>query len=157
MKAAKFWETKTLGEMSHDEWEAICDGCARCCLIKLEDCDDGTVYFTDIACKLLNVKTCRCTDYPKRVKRVPSCVQLSPERIADLWMMPPSCSYRRMAEGRGLADWHHLICGNRDEVHHQKWSVKEQVTSENLLLGDEDLEDRLVDWPVLDQPVAKKK
>lgn len=152
----RFWETKRLDEMTEPEWEAICDGCARCCLAKLEDEDDGTVYYTDVACKLLDLELCRCRDYANRTSAVPGCIALSPQALDDLWMMPPSCSYRRLAEGRGLPDWHHLLSGDAQTVHAQDWSIKAAAIAETALPESVDLEDRLVEWPVLDEPVPQR-
>ena len=148
--SARFWETVPLAEMSLEQWEALCDGCGKCCLIKLEDEDDGLVYFTDVACALLDLASCRCFDYPNRTKRVPACIRLSPEHLDDLWMMPPSCAYRRLHEGRGLPDWHHLVCGRADQVHIQGCSIAGRAVSETALAKDAELEDRLVSWPAIE-------
>lgn len=155
MSGEKFWETKSLGDMDDRQWEALCDGCARCCLIKLEDEQDGTVYYTDVACALLDLGTCRCTDYTHRQERVSSCVRLSRDRIDDLWMMPPSCAYRRIAEGRGLPDWHHLISGDNQSVLRSGWSIQNMAASETSLPEEPDWEERLAEWPVLDAPATR--
>jgi uncharacterized cysteine cluster protein YcgN (CxxCxxCC family) len=150
MAARRFWEEKPLVAFTPEEWEAVCDGCAKCCLVKLEDADEpDTVYFTDVACRLLDLGACRCRDYANRTRRVPGCVRLSPDRLDLLAAMPPSCAYRRLAEGRGLPDWHHLVSGDRDAVHAAGRSVRGRAVSEAA--GDADaLEDRLVDWPFTD-------
>ena len=146
----RFWEQQPLWAFSPEEWEAVCDGCAKCCLVKLEDeSDPDTVYFTDVACRLLDLETCRCTDYANRTARVPGCAQLSPARLDLLGLMPPSCAYRRLAEGRGLPDWHHLVSGSRATIHTAGRSVKGRVVAETAIDAD-DLEDRLVDWPLDD-------
>lgn len=147
----RFWETKTLTEMTRSQWEALCDGCAKCCLIKLEDEDDGQVYFTDVACALLDLNGCRCRDYPNRTKRVTACIKLSRDRIDDLWMMPPSCSYRRLHEGRGLPAWHHLISGDAQQVHAEGHSIAGRAFSETDIDDEAALEDRLVSWPALER------
>ena len=142
-----FWERKRLSAFGPEEWEATCDGCAKCCLVKLENEDEpGVVYFTDVACRLLDPATCRCTDYANRTKRVPGCAGLSPNRLDLLALMPPSCAYRRLAEGRGLPDWHHLVSGTPNTIHAARRSVMGRVVSETEFAL-EDLEDRLVDWP----------
>ena len=146
MDRRPYWQRKALAEMTTAEWEALCDGCGRCCLIKLEDPDDGEIVHTNVACHLLNEKTCRCRDYPNRKARVPDCVQLSPENIAGLNFMPPSCAYRRLAEGRDLAWWHPLVSGDPDSVHEAGISVRGRVICETEV-PDEDLEDHIVEWP----------
>lgn len=146
----RFWEQKPLWAFSPEEWEAACDGCAKCCLVKLEDeAEPETVYFTDVACRLLDRSTCRCTDYPNRVARVPGCVALSPARLELLGLMPPSCAYRRLAEGRGLPAWHRLVSGSPETIHASGHSVRGRVVAETEVAPD-DLEDRLVDWPLDD-------
>ena len=142
-----FWQTKTLGEMSREEWESLCDGCAKCCLLKLQDADTERVDYTDVACRLLDIGRCRCTDYANRHRRVPDCVRLAPERLDEItgWM-PSTCAYRLLAEGRDLPDWHPLVSGDPESVHRAGISVRGRVVREPGL-SDEDLEDHIVDWP----------
>ena len=148
--ARPFWQAKPLWAFSAEEWEAVCDGCAKCCLVKLEDeAEPETVYFTDVACRLLDLATCRCTDYANRTERVPGCAKLAPDRLDLLAVMPPSCAYRRLAEGRGLPDWHPLVSGEPTAIHRAGRSVEGRVTSETEIDPDE-LEDHLVDWPYRD-------
>ena len=144
-QARPFWETKALTEMSVEEWESLCDGCARCCLIKLEDEDTGDIETTNIVCHLLDQDLCRCTDYVNRTKRVPTCIKLTPGNVGAIKWMPTSCAYRRLAEGRGLATWHPLVSKDLDSVHHAGISVKGKVISEEGI-ADEDLEDYLAIW-----------
>src|SRR3546814_7313394 len=116
LRKPPFWQTKSLAEMTAAEWESLCDGCGRCCLLKLEDPDDGALAHTDIACHLLDLESCRCGNYARRCEFVPDCVQLSPANIGQLHFMPTTCAYRRLAEGRGLAWWPQIgraSCGGR--------------------------------------------
>ena len=144
MEEAPYWRTKTLEEMTRAEWEALCDGCARCCLIKLEDDDTGEIAYTDIACRLLDIGTCRCTRYRKRLRLVPQCVELTPEEVRKLDWLPSTCAYRLVAEGRDLAWWHPLVSGDPETVHKAGISVRGRVVPERR--GD-DPEDRVVTWP----------
>ena len=147
MRRARFWETIPLAEMTTEEWEAVCDGCAKCCLVKLEDARDGAVYFTDVHCFLLDGASCRCDDYVNRSLRVPDCVVLTPAGLAEVHYLPTSCSYRRLADGRGLAAWHPLVAGDAAAVHRAGLSVRGRSRSEAEVPA-ERLEDHLVDWPV---------
>ena len=125
-----FWKRKSLAEMTTKEWESLCDGCALCCLQKMEDEETGDVYFTDIACRLLDTETCRCTDYAARSKLVSDCLVLSVDDPDAFHWLPGSCAYRRLAEGKGLPDWHPLITGNPDSVHEAGISAKGKMVSE---------------------------
>lgn len=139
-----FWKRKPLDEMTRPEWESLCDGCARCCLIKLEDAETGDIAYTDIACRLLDLGTCRCADYLHRKSKVPDCVKLTPDKIDDLRWMPSTCAYRLIAEGKDLAWWHPLVSGDPDTIHQAGVSVRNRVVPEER--GD-DSEDRIVTWP----------
>ena len=141
---APFWESKTLEEMSPEEWESLCDGCGRCCLHKLRDEDTGRLSFTNVACRLLDLNSCRCGDYANRRLRVPDCVHLTPSEVAAVDWLPPSCAYRRLAEGRGLAWWHPLVSGDPETVHRAGVSVQGRAVSERHAGP---LEHHIVDWP----------
>lgn len=128
--ARPYWETKRLEDMNREEWEALCDGCARCCLIKLEDDDTSEIHLTRLSCKLLHVKSCRCSKYEQRFELMSDCVAITPEKIAQIRWLPVSCAYRRLQEGRGLAWWHPLISGDPETVHQAGISVKSFAMSE---------------------------
>ena len=145
MNKHPFWETKTLEEMTEREWESLCDGCARCCTLKLEDSDTGEVHFTSAVCKLLDQESCRCKRYSNRHELVPDCVQMNPGNIANLGFMPKSCAYRRLSEGRGLAWWHPLISGTKKTMHEAGISVLGKVISEESVHPD-DLENYVIRW-----------
>jgi len=126
-----FWKRKSLAEMNRDEWESLCDGCALCCLQKLEDEDTGDIYFTDIACRLLDTDSCRCTDYAARAKLVASCLVLSADKPEAFRWLPATCAYRLLAAGADLPDWHPLVTGDPDSVHDAGISAREKCISEN--------------------------
>lgn len=142
-----FWKTKPLSAMSQPEWESLCDGCGRCCLMKLEDEDTGDIWYTDIACALLDRKACRCTDYQNRTARVPDCVALKPERIGDLAWLPPTCAYRLIDEGADLYWWHPLVSGDPQTVHSAGISVRGRTVRE-IDVAEDELEDHIVMWPL---------
>lgn len=130
MSAAQpFWE-RPLEALSREEWEALCDGCGQCCLHKVEDEDTGAVYHTNVACKLLDLQTARCSDYANRRKFVPDCLRLTAEVAATASWLPETCAYRRRAEGLPLPDWHYLLSGDREAVHTAGVSVRGKVISE---------------------------
>jgi uncharacterized cysteine cluster protein YcgN (CxxCxxCC family) len=125
-----FWRTKTLDEMTPSEWERLCDGCGRCCLVKLEDEDTGDIYLTRLACGLLDIKSCRCSDYENRQKKMPDCISITPEQVRTLSWLPPTCAYRMVEEGRDLQWWHPLVSGTFETVHEAGISVRGKVRSE---------------------------
>ncbi len=142
--ALPFWQTKTLEQMSRAEWESLCDRCGRCCLHKLRDEESGALAYTNVACRLLDLHGCGCADYAGRRQQVPDCVQLTPAALRRIDWLPPSCAYRRVAEGRGLAAWHPLLSGDPDSVHKAGVSVRGRVVSERTAGA---WEDHVVTWP----------
>jgi uncharacterized cysteine cluster protein YcgN (CxxCxxCC family) len=142
---AEFWREKTLQQMSQAEWEALCDGCARCCMIKLQDDDTDEVHYTALVCDLLDIEACRCTRYPERHALVPDCVVLTPQRAKDFHWLPRSCAYRSLAEGRDLAWWHPLVSGSADTVHEAGISVRGKVMPEAAVHADEQ-ESMIINW-----------
>lgn len=138
-----FWKVKILNDMTPEEWESLCDGCGKCCLNKLIN-DEDEIFFTDAACRLLDLKTCRCGNYPERKKHVPDCQVLTVHNISEFRWLPSTCAYRLLAEGKDLADWHPLVSGDPESVHRAGASVRGRAYSEDDVL---DLENRIVDWP----------
>ena len=141
----RFWERKTLAAMTAEEWESRCDGCGKCCVVKLEDVDTGEFHSTDIGCRLLDGRTCRCTDYASRKELVPDCVVLSPDNLGRLPWMPSTCAYRLLDEGRPLPGWHPLVTGDPGSTHRAGQSVMGRVTSEESV-AEEDYPHHIVDW-----------
>lgn len=141
----RFWETKSLTEMSREEWESLCDGCARCCLIKLEDEDSGELFYTSVACRYLDRQQCSCNVYSERTTLVPDCVELDQENVFELNWMPNSCAYRLLAEGRSLPEWHPLLSGDRKSIHKAGISVRNFAISEDEINSVDELEEHIID------------
>ena len=154
---APFWKSKTLEALNPAEWESLCDGCGRCCLVKLEDEDSGEIHFTDIACRLFNARTCRCTDYAHRRRKVHDCIKLTPATVRSLSWLPPTCAYRLVAEGRDLAWWHPLVSGSAMSVHEAGVSVKGRIGVSEKEVRLADYPDHIVDWPGKVPRIAKTK
>ena len=144
MSGEPFWKTVPMEAMTPAQWESLCDGCGRCCLQKLRDEDTDQLAFTNVACHLLDRHTCRCSDYAHRQAQVPDCIALTPDLLASIDWLPPSCAYRLVADGRDLPSWHHLVCGDRDAVHRAGASVQGRVVSER---GCGAWEDHIRAWP----------
>lgn len=138
-----FWKQKSLAELSPQEWESLCDGCARCCLYRLEDEDTGEIYFTNVHCRLLDTATGQCTDYPNRSVRVPDCVTITLKELESPYWLPKSCAYRLLAEGKDLPDWHPLVSGDPQTV----VTTGQRVCDRTLCEDEADsLENHLIDW-----------
>ncbi|MEL7166271.1 MAG: YcgN family cysteine cluster protein [Pseudomonadota bacterium] len=143
----RFWERKRLDQMSQAEWEALCDGCGKCCLNKLEDEDSGQVVLTRVACRLLDDSTCRCAHYENRHQFVPDCIVLSPQTIDEhMYWLPQTCAYRLLHLGKGLPAWHPLITGRAESVHEAGVSMRDRTVSE-FDTPDEEWEDHVIEEP----------
>ena len=140
-----FWKRKTLTEMTRDEWESLCDGCGKCCLLKLEDWDTAEVSYTSVACRGLDSKTCQCKFYDRRKEEVSDCIVLRPAMVPVFPWLPSTCAYRLIHEGKDLEDWHPLVSGDPQSVHRAGISVKGKTVDEEEA-GDE-LDDYIVKWP----------
>ena len=139
-----FWREKPLKEMSRGEWEALCDGCGKCCLHKLQYEDTGELFYTNIACRLLDLNSCRCSDYPERQRHVPDCVALRADKVLELNWLPSTCAYRLLANGRDLPWWHPLVSGDHDTVHSAGQSVRGRAIAERKA---QILDHHIVTWP----------
>ncbi len=144
---SEFWKHKTLDEMNRQEWEALCDGCGRCCLNKLEDWETGEIYWTSIGCELLDCDSCRCSNYDNRFEKVPDCIQLTPDNVPTIGWLPPTCAYRLVMEGRNLYWWHPLVSGDKETVHAAGVSIRGRVFADTGI-APEEYENYLVDWPL---------
>ncbi len=127
----QFWKRKSLSEMSAAEWESLCDGCGLCCMLKVQDEDTGDLFYTDVACRLFDIDTCRCTDYANRAKKVADCLVLTPDEKEAYEWLPDSCAYRRLANGQDLPGWHPLVTGRPESVHEAGVSMQGKAISEN--------------------------
>lgn len=135
-----------MSDMSKSEWESLCDGCGKCCCLRMEDEDTGAIYVTDVTCKLFDKNSCSCSDYPNRTVQVPDCVQLTPENAGVLKWMPHTCAYRLVANGEDLFHWHHLVSGSRQTIHDAGMSVQNATYSE-LDVIEKDHPKHIVIWP----------
>ncbi|MDQ6436414.1 YcgN family cysteine cluster protein [Mesorhizobium sp. LHD-90] len=133
-----FWKRLTLEAMTSEQWESLCDGCGKCCLSKLEDEDTAEIYWTTVACRLLDPGTCRCKDYDNRKALVPDCVRLTPQTVRTIDWLPSTCAYRLVAEGHDLYWWHHLVSGSRETVHEAGVSIRGRITAFDSDLAEDD-------------------
>jgi hypothetical protein len=139
----KFWETKTLAEMTIEEWESLCDGCGKCCLIKLEDEDSGEIAFTSVVCDLIDLDTCRCTHYSERCTLVPDCIDLKQHDFAEYKWLPSMCAYRLLTDGKPLPDWHPLNSGTVESVKDAGVAIGSYAVKESQV---DDPEDHIIEW-----------
>ena len=145
MTERPFWEAKSLSQMSDAEWESLCDGCAKCCLHKLEDADNGEIHYTKVRCRYLDEASCRCTDYPNRSVLVPDCIHLQREKIEQYHWLPQTCAYRLLAQGDPLADWHPLVSGDPGTVHSAGISIRGRAISDEHVHPD-GFEEHIIHW-----------
>lgn len=139
----KFWETKTLSKMTPAEWESLCDGCAKCCLNKLEDEVSGQIFFTSVVCDLINLETCRCTRYTERTTLVPDCIDLKQHDFSEYTWLPDTCAYRLLSDGKPLPSWHPLVSGTPESVKEAGVSISSYAIKESQV---EDLEEHIIEW-----------
>lgn len=141
-----YWEEKTLAEMTAGEWEALCDGCGKCCMSKLIDDDTDEIYYTTVACRLFDADSCRCSDYENRQQKVSDCVKLTPQNVGEIAWLPTTCAYRLLNENKPLFDWHPLISGDANSVHKADISMQRAVTAfEQDMTHDGEYLEHLVD------------
>ena len=138
-----FWETKKLAEMTAEEWESLCDNCGKCCLHKLEDEDTGKIAFTSVACRLINLNTCRCTRYNERTKLVVECLDIRKLDVENFNWLPATCAYRLLNEGKKLPAWHPLLTGSPASVKRAGVSISSYAIKESMAM---DLEDHIIEW-----------
>ncbi len=141
----EFWKNYSLEELNNVEWEALCDGCGLCCLVKLEDDETHEIAYTKVSCKLLDCKTAQCSDYTNRMTFVPDCIQLTAEKLKTIRWLPSSCAYRRLSENKKLPAWHHLITGSRENVIKARKSAAGRCISETEV-NEEDIDEYIVRW-----------
>jgi uncharacterized cysteine cluster protein YcgN (CxxCxxCC family) len=141
----QFWKKYSLEALNAQEWEALCDGCGLCCLVKLEDEDTQEVAYTKVACKLLDCTTACCSNYPERLQSVPDCIQLTPEKLRQIHWLPASCAYRRLDEGKSLPSWHYLNTGSRQSVIQARKSAAGRCISETEV-DEEQIDEYIVRW-----------
>ena len=149
-----FWE-KPLDALTRAEWEKLCDGCGRCCLIKLEDEDTGAIYPTSVSCRLLDRDSCRCSDYRHRREHVPDCIRLTLTKLENINWLPPTCAYVLRAAGKPLPPWHPLRSGDPDSVHRAGVSVRGRVEADETEIAVDDLPDFIRRWPSRWPPKAR--
>lgn len=140
-----WWNSKALDELTGQEWESLCDGCAKCCLHKLEDADTGEVFYTKVRCRYLDEDNCRCTDYANRSVLVPNCIQLSADKLDELGWLPSTCAYRLRFENKPLPDWHPLVAGDSEALHKAGISIRGRSISDEYVHAD-GFDEHIVHW-----------
>jgi len=140
-----WWNTKALDQLNAQEWEALCDGCAKCCLHKLEDEDSGEVFYTKVRCRHLDEQACRCTDYANRSVLVPNCIQLQRGEVASLDWLPSTCAYRLRAHNQPLPAWHYLVSGDKMSVHEAGISIRGRAISDEYVHPD-GYDEHIISW-----------
>jgi uncharacterized cysteine cluster protein YcgN (CxxCxxCC family) len=143
--SADYWNNTPLHELSHEQWEMLCDGCGKCCLHKLQDEDTNEVFYTRVACKLLDTKSGGCQDYDQRFSRVPDCMDVAKMLPSEMAWLPTSCAYRLRADNKPLPQWHPLISGKQSSVHKETKSIRGRVVSE-VDVDEADLENYIIRW-----------
>ncbi len=138
-----FWEIKTLSEMTEQEWESVCDGCGKCCLLKLEDEETGEIHFTRAVCDLIDLEQCRCTRYQERTQLVPECLDLKQHDFSQFNWLPDTCAYRLLADGKTLPDWHPLVSRTQESVKDAGVSIASFAMKESEI---DDLEEHIIQW-----------
>ncbi|MDT8406412.1 MAG: YcgN family cysteine cluster protein [Methylococcales bacterium] len=141
-ESAHFWE-KPLDELTETEWEALCDGCGKCCLTKLQDEDTGQLYYTRLVCKLIDLKTCRCSQYLQRTRLVPDCLDLKRENLAEIDFLPDTCAYRLRLNDQPLPTWHPLVSGDPNSVFDAGVSIRSFAMIES---PEDDPEEHIIEW-----------
>jgi len=144
MTDTPFWQQKRLAQMSDEEWESLCDGCGQCCLNKLQDADTDEIYFTNVACDQLNIKSCQCRNYERRFELEEDCIKLTRENLTTFNWLPRTCAYRLLGEGKDLPAWHPLRAGSKTAMHAQRISVRYIAVRESEV---RDWEDHIIDRP----------
>lgn len=139
----RFWQEKTIKEMSTEEWESLCDRCGKCCLHKLEDEDSGEIFFTSVVCNLIDLDTCSCTHYTERCTLIPECLDLKQHDFTEFNWLPTTCAYKLLANGEALPVWHPLVSGSSESVHDAGVSVRSYAMKESEV---DDLEDHIIEW-----------
>jgi len=145
MSSVQFWKTTKLKDMSQEQWESLCDGCARCCLQKLQDDETDKIYYTNVVCQYMK-QDGQCSHYQDRQTYVPDCVWLTPADAAQFHWLPDSCSYRLVSEGKDIPTWHPLKTGTQQSVVDAGFSVLCQELVPDNTIEEEKWQEQLIEW-----------